>query len=100
MAELLAARAAAFAHRIAAVSSIDGLYNLMGIPVLDAEKGLARYSGVQDFAAAEKVFTDPGVPTTARWPLSHGLWAFKVRTAAEYLENASYFSLKGIADKI
>ncbi|KAK1497851.1 hypothetical protein CABS01_10829 [Colletotrichum abscissum] len=80
--------------------NIDGLYNLMGIPVFDAEKGLARYSGVQDFAAAEKVFTDPGVLTTARWPLSHGLWAFKVRTPAEYLDKASYFSLKGIADKI
>ncbi|KAF4781375.1 hypothetical protein HER10_EVM0010935 [Colletotrichum scovillei] len=100
MAGLLAARAAAFDHRLAAVFSIDGLYNLMDTPVFDVEKGLARYSGVQDFAAAEKIFEDPSVPTTARWALSHGLWAFKVRTPAEYLEKASHFNLKGIADKI
>ncbi|KAL0765658.1 hypothetical protein CaCOL14_011882 [Colletotrichum acutatum] len=90
MAGLLAARAAAFDHRIAAVFSIDGLFNLMDTPVFDIEKGLARYSGVQDFAAAEKIFTDPSVPTTARWALSHGSWAFKVRTPAEYLEKASH----------
>lgn len=46
MAGLLAARTAAFDHRIAAVFSIDGLYNLMDTPVFDAEKGLAQYSGV------------------------------------------------------
>ncbi|KAK1714119.1 Alpha/Beta hydrolase protein [Colletotrichum acutatum] len=100
MAGLLAARAAAFDHRIAAVFSIDGLFNLMDTPVFDIEKGLARYSGVQDFAAAEKIFTDPSVPTTARWALSHGSWAFKVRTPAEYLEKASHFNLKDIADTV
>ncbi|KAM0815635.1 putative AB hydrolase-1 domain-containing protein [Seiridium cardinale] len=76
MAGLLAAGAAAFDSRIAAVFSIDGLYDFKETTVLDKNKGLAQFSHIKDFSAAQAIFNDPKVPTTLRWALSHALWAF------------------------
>ncbi|OQE00868.1 hypothetical protein PENVUL_c045G07320 [Penicillium vulpinum] len=100
MSGLLAARAVAFERRIAAVFSIDGLYNFVDTPVFDPDHGLASFAHIKDFDSAAVLFNNPSIPTTARWALSHGLWAFNVKTPAEYLDKAKMFSLVGIADKI
>ncbi|KAI1396432.1 alpha/beta-hydrolase [Hypoxylon fuscum] len=95
----LAARAAAFDQRIAAVFQIDGLYDFTQTPIFSPDKGLGR-TGAQDLAGTQAILNNPNVPTGFRWALGHGLWAFKVQTRAEFLEKASNFSLVGVADKI
>ncbi|OQE44913.1 hypothetical protein PENCOP_c002G06428 [Penicillium coprophilum] len=100
MAGLLAARAAAFEHRIAAVFSVDGLYNFVNTPVFDPVHGLASFAHIEDFETAAVLFNNQSIPTTARWALSHGLWAFNVKTPAEYLDKSRLFSLVGLTDKI
>ncbi|OQE39096.1 hypothetical protein PENCOP_c007G02363 [Penicillium coprophilum] len=100
MCGLLAARAAAFEKRIAVVFSIDGLYNFVDTPAFDPSRGFAALTHLKDFESAAAMFNNLSIPTTARWALSHGLWAFNVKTPAEYLEKAKKISLVGIEDKI
>ncbi|KAH9993352.1 alpha/beta-hydrolase [Xylariaceae sp. FL0662B] len=95
----LAARAAAFEPRIAAVFQIDGLYDFTRSPIF-AQGGLSAFGDARDLASTQAVLDNPKVPAGLRWALGHGLWAFKVRTRAEFLEKAREFSLVGIEDKI
>lgn len=96
----LAARAAAFEPRIAALIQIDGVYDFGMSPVFDSETALGKYGDPQDEASTQAVLKDPKVPTGMRWALGHGLWAFNVKTRQEFLESARKFSLVGIIDKI
>ncbi|KAI1075660.1 alpha/beta-hydrolase [Whalleya microplaca] len=95
----LAARAAAFEPRIAALFQIDGMYEFTRSPIF-AEKGLSNFGDARDLAGTQAILRNPKVPAGLRWVLGHGLWAFKVQTRGEVREKAEQFSLVGIADKI
>ncbi|KAL7625183.1 hypothetical protein AAE478_004398 [Parahypoxylon ruwenzoriense] len=96
----LAARAAAFEHRIAAVFQIDGLYDFTQTPIFSNEHGLSRFGSGNDIEGTKAILNNPKVPAGLRWALGHGLWAFKVQTRAEFLEKARRFSLVGVVEKI
>ncbi|KAI1376630.1 alpha/beta-hydrolase [Hypoxylon crocopeplum] len=96
----LAARAAAFDQRIAAVFQIDGLYDFTRTPIFSPEVGLGRFGDAKDLAGTLAMLDNPKVPTGLRWALGHGLWAFNAQTRAEFLEKAGKFSLEGVADRI
>lgn len=101
MGGLLAARAAAFDHRVAAVFQIDGLYDFTRTPIFTSDQSLSsRFGDGRDEKDTQALLVNPKVPAGLRWLLGQGLWAFKVRTRAELLERMARFSLVGVAEKI
>lgn len=97
----LAPRAAAFEPRIAAVITIDGLFdgyesvtNLLTPQLrslLDARDG-------DGFNAAIRGAMEHR--TELRWYIEQGLWAFRVSTPDEFFRRARLYTLDGVADKI
>lgn len=87
----LAARAAAFEHRLAACVLFDGLYDPHG--VLDAPfKAAAGHPGGLEALMAEDI--------GARWMIQNGLWTFGVSTADDFRTASEAYTVEGIADKI
>ncbi|WP_020658232.1 alpha/beta hydrolase family protein [Amycolatopsis benzoatilytica] len=81
----LAARAAAFEHRIAACVLHDGVYDVH-------ETFQAIAGGVLGPLTAQS----PGV----RWAVRNGLWTFGVADAAALVQAAEAYTMAGIADRI
>ena len=80
----LAARAAAFEHRIAACVLHDGVYDFG-----------------QVFGATENVPMDALLANTGiRWAIRNGLWTFGVADLAELAAAVKPYTLAGVADKI
>jgi pimeloyl-ACP methyl ester carboxylesterase len=100
MAALLAARAAAFEHRIAALFCIDGLYDLNDTLVFSSNNQVLPFAAEGDKFSIQDIVQNPKIPTKLRWAVSHGLWAFKAATPEEFLEKASLWTLVGVIDKI
>ncbi|MFE9411381.1 alpha/beta hydrolase family protein [Streptomyces sp. NPDC006704] len=105
MGGVLAPRAAAFEHRLAALVAVDGLYDLgetsvRNIPGTreEAERLLrARSAPELDAAMARLMATDP----IARWAINHGMYVMGVDTPRAF--NASYLDYTlagGIAEQI
>jgi pimeloyl-ACP methyl ester carboxylesterase len=100
MGALLAARAAAFEHRMAAVAVIDGVYNLGQSPSFSAGAQLPGFEPGKPFDIKTMIIDNKHLPTTMRWAISHGLWAFNVKTPDEFLERAQKWSVVELTDKI
>lgn len=105
MGGLLAPRAAAFEHRLAACIAVDGVYDLgliatstMPMPREAAEAALrAPQAPELDAALAELSTADP----TARWAISHGMYVTGTPTPRSFLARYLDFSLAGgIAEQI
>ncbi|MFJ9342224.1 alpha/beta hydrolase family protein [Streptomyces sp. NPDC101733] len=105
MGGVLAPRAAAFEHRLAALVAVDGLYDLgqtsvRNIPGTreEAEQLLRAQSAPElDAAMAEIMTKDP----IARWAINHGMYVMGVDTPRAF--NASYLDYTlagGIAEQI
>ncbi|MER7582606.1 alpha/beta fold hydrolase [Kitasatospora sp. NPDC097691] len=105
MGGVLAPRAAAFEHRLAALVAVDGLYDLGQTSVRnvpgtreEAERLLRAQSAPELDAALDEIMTrDP----IARWAINHGMYVMGVDTPRAF--NASYldYSLAGgIAERI
>ena len=105
MGGVLAPRAAAFEHRLAALVAVDGLYDLgetsaRNIPGTreEAERLLrARSAPELDAAMAQLMTADP----IARWAINHGMYVMGVDTPRAF--NASYLDYTlagGIAEQI
>ncbi|WP_432169620.1 alpha/beta hydrolase family protein [Streptomyces sp. 1222.5] len=105
MGGILAPRAAAFEHRLAALIAVDGLYDLgqtsvRNIPGTreEAERLLRAQAAPELDAALEQIMTrDP----IARWAINHGMYVMGVDTPRAF--NASYldYTLQGgIAEQI
>lgn len=97
----LAPRAAAFEPRIAAVITIDGLFdgyesvtNLL-TPQLRALLGARDADG---FNAAIRPAMDHG--TGLRWWIEQGMWAFRAGTPYEFYDRARRYTLAGVVDRI
>ena len=84
----LAARAAAFEPRIAALIANDGLYDLYEATTSFGEK------------AQQPRHSDPtNLPTTVRWALAQARWIFQA-TPEQYIEKLKKYTLKEVASKI
>ncbi|MER6262926.1 alpha/beta fold hydrolase [Streptomyces sp900105245] len=105
MGGILAPRAAAFEHRLAALIAVDGLYDLgqtsvRNIPGTreEAERLLRAQAAPELDAALEQIMTrDP----IARWAINHGMYVMGVDTPRAF--NASYldYTLQdGTAERI
>ncbi|MER5858392.1 alpha/beta fold hydrolase [Streptomyces sp900105245] len=105
MGGILAPRAAAFEHRLAALIAVDGLYDLgqtsvRNIPGTreEAERLLRAPAAPELDAALEQIMTrDP----IARWAINHGMYVMGVDTPRAF--NASYldYTLQdGTAERI
>jgi alpha-beta hydrolase superfamily lysophospholipase len=105
MGGILAPRAAAFEHRLAALIAVDGLYDLGQTAVrnvpgtrAEAERLLRAQAAPELDAAFEQTMTrDP----IARWAINHGMYVMGVDTPRAF--NASYldYTLQGgIAEQI
>ncbi|MFJ9943028.1 alpha/beta hydrolase family protein [Streptomyces erythrochromogenes] len=105
MGGVLAPRAAAFEHRLAALIAVDGLYDLGQIAVRnvpgtreEAERLLRAASAPELDAAFEQAMTSDPI---ARWAINHGMYVMGVDTprafSASYLD---YTLADGIAERI
>ncbi|MER6275194.1 alpha/beta fold hydrolase [Streptomyces sp900105245] len=105
MGGILAPRAAAFEHRLAALIAVDGLYDLGQTSVRnisgtreEAERLLRAQAAPELDAALEQIMTrDP----IARWAINHGMYVMGVDTPRAF--NASYldYTLQdGTAERI
>lgn len=97
----LAPRAAAFEPRIAAVITIDGLFdgyesvtNLLPLQI----RSLLDGRDADGFNAAIRHAMDKSMGL--RWWIEQGLWAFRVGTPYELYDHARLYTLDGVVDKI
>ncbi|MFE7094393.1 alpha/beta hydrolase family protein [Streptomyces erythrochromogenes] len=105
MGGILAPRAAAFEHRLAALIAVDGLYDLGQVAVRnvpgtreEAERLLRAPSAPELDAAFEQAMTSDPI---ARWAINHGMYVMGVDTPRAF--NASYLDYTladGIAERI
>ncbi|KAE8449407.1 hypothetical protein EG329_008308 [Mollisiaceae sp. DMI_Dod_QoI] len=96
----LCARAAAFEHRLAAVMAIDGVYDVgEAFGKMAGSLGNAE-EGIDVDAIVKEMLVNPKVPSTVRWGIGHGLWAFHTDSVAEFMERTSKMTLKGLESKI
>ncbi|MCX5214568.1 alpha/beta fold hydrolase [Kitasatospora sp. NBC_00240] len=105
MGGILAPRAAAFEHRLAALVAVDGLYDLgetsvRNIPGTreEAERLLRAQSAPELDAALEQIMAKDPI---ARWAINHGMYVMGVDTPRAF--NASYLDYTlagGIAERI
>ncbi|MFE2526642.1 alpha/beta fold hydrolase [Streptomyces sp. NPDC059382] len=105
MGGLLAPRAAAFEHRLAAVIAVDGVYDLGQISRRNmpgdrgqAERLLRAESAPELDAALEEIMARDA---TSRWAFNHGMYVMGVDTPRAF--NASYLDYtleRGIAELI
>jgi pimeloyl-ACP methyl ester carboxylesterase len=100
----LAARAAAFEPRLAALIADDGLYDVFAATMAMAPQAhdllavLDLPQALEFDALIEKMKAH--ATTTTRWALSHGPWAFAVKTPREYMAKLRAYSLVGLAERI
>ncbi|MFJ3798227.1 alpha/beta fold hydrolase [Streptomyces sp. NPDC090088] len=105
MGGVLAPRAAAFEHRLAALIAVDGLYDLGQISVRniagtrqEAERLLRAESAPELDTALEQLMAEDPI---SRWALNHGMYVMGVDTPRAF--NASYLDYTladGIAEQI
>ncbi|MGW6819843.1 alpha/beta hydrolase family protein [Streptomyces sp. NPDC055005] len=105
MGGVLAPRAAAFEHRLAALIAVDGLYDLGQTAVRniagtreEAERLLHAESAPELDAAFEQAMAKDPI---ARWAINHGMYVMGVETPRAF--NASYLDYTlagGIAERI
>lgn len=87
----LAARAAAFEHRLAACVLHDGVYDVHAA-VATIVEGAAEQAGSLDAAIAASV--------ALRWAVRNGRWTFGVDDAEAVVTATKAYTLDGIADRI
>ncbi|KAL7903405.1 Alpha/Beta hydrolase protein [Trichoderma sp. SZMC 28014] len=100
----LAARAAAFDPRIAAVMAIDGASDV-GTTIHDKfppEMRALYQSGNKEALdqAMAQILASPGAPTPLRWAVTHGLWAFNTKSPYEWAAKFLDFKLGDAIHKI
>jgi dienelactone hydrolase len=97
----LAPRAAAFEHRLAAVVTIDGLFDAYQsvANLLTPELGaLLEDEDAEGFNVAMDAAMDQD--SGLRWYIEHGLWCFRVPTPFDFFVAARPYTLEGVAQNI
>ncbi|KAI0135100.1 2,6-dihydropseudooxynicotine hydrolase [Daldinia grandis] len=101
----LAPRAAAFEHRLAAVVAFDGLYSFARAimdqfgPEMEAlfRAGNASAFDANVFALLAR---PAGVPTSVRWGIEQGLWAFRETSPFAWATKVDRYTLDGVVQNI
>lgn len=100
----LAARAAAFEPRIAALLLDGGVYDVHESFVKQNPPELSSLyeegNKTAFDAAVANTVEDPNIPTGLRWGVQQGLWSFNIQSPFDFLEYTKEFTLEGITDKI
>ena len=96
----LAARAAAFEHRLAALVLHEAIFDAMsGLRALPPDLlQMANMGKDEDFARAIEPLTPQS--TFLRWFLRNGVWAFGAGSSAGLIRAAHEYTLEGIASQI
>jgi pimeloyl-ACP methyl ester carboxylesterase len=96
----LAARAAAFEHRIAACILDDGVYDIyenfmekLGTLSNEVAQGNAT---VVNTAIETSMYFDTGI----RWIMSHGTWVFDAKDPLDFIQKNKDYTLKDVAGNI
>jgi pimeloyl-ACP methyl ester carboxylesterase len=87
----LAARAAAFEHRLAATVLYDGVYDLHEVMAATAGRAAAMPGGMEALMAQN---------TMARWLVRNGRWTVGVSGMEELVKASETYTMAGIADRI
>ncbi|MFD2419911.1 alpha/beta hydrolase family protein [Amycolatopsis pigmentata] len=87
----LAARAAAFEHRVAACVLFDGVYDLHEVLAAIADRAASTPGGPEALMAQN---------TQARWVVRNGRWTFGVSGLDELVKAGEAYTMAGIADRI
>ncbi|KAF4455759.1 hypothetical protein F53441_1958 [Fusarium austroafricanum] len=100
----LAARAAAFDHRIAAVIALDGIYDF-GESIRrqfgpDATKLFEEGKKTELDEEIHKLQANNKVPSAVRWGIQQGKWTFKTHSAYDFLQQSQAYTLKDLIDRI
>jgi len=97
----LAARAAAFEHRVRAAVFFDGVYDFH-----DAVRGLLPKEAIAALDAGDSVTCDEIIHkgmennTGLRWSVAQGLWSFGASSIADFITKTKPYSMVGIAGQI
>lgn len=100
----LAARAAAFETRLAALITCDGVYDLSASGpayVQMSDEGFRTQVFAEQAPDLDRRLEELGhISTTIRWAWGHGMWAYGVRSPREILQQGFSYTLEGLADRI
>ena len=100
----LAARAAAFEPRLSAVVLDGGIYD-----AFEAFSSQLPPEALELFDSGNKTAFDgailsavsePDTPTTLRWGVEQGTWAFKIKSPFDFLESTKEYTIKDVVDRI
>jgi pimeloyl-ACP methyl ester carboxylesterase len=95
---MLAPRAAAFEHRLAACIAVDGLYSL-----IPSEYGrLIRKAGSSLSEDQMNTFLEQEIRKDGnmRWAISQGMWTMQARSLFDCTQKMQQYTLEGIAEQI
>ncbi len=97
----LAARAAAFEHRIAALVLNDGLFDFGGAVLRGLPQALPALIEAGRDAEAEAVMVQAAAHSTyLRWAAGNSRWTFGATSAVQALREMRAYTMAGIADRI
>ena len=97
----LAARAAAFEHRIAALVLNDGLFDFGGAVRRGLPPALSALIDAGRDAEADAIMAQAAANSTyLRWSAGNSRWTFGVTSAAQALREMRAYTMEGIADLI
>jgi len=97
----LAARAAAFEHRVRAAVFFDGVYDLYA-----SFRGLLPKEAVTALDAGDTVKCEEiihkgmEINTSLRWAITQGIWSFGASSTADLLEKTKQATMEGVAEQI
>lgn len=104
MGGLLAPRAAAFEHRLAALIAYDGVYSLpdtMNRLIPAPLRALTEQRTPEADAQANAALTAAmATDTQLRWMFLNGMWTLDAPTPVDFVRALALYTLDGIADKI
>ncbi|KAK5075752.1 hypothetical protein LTR70_009790 [Exophiala xenobiotica] len=100
----LAARAAAFEPRLAALALDGGIWDVHAAFIAQLPPSLlSLYNSGQKKkfdAAGVSILTDTSLPSGTRWGLGQGLWSFKIKSAYDWYDATKLYTVKDITDQI
>jgi pimeloyl-ACP methyl ester carboxylesterase len=100
----LAPRVAAYDHRFAAVIAIDGMYSLQAAFEIDIPPALVKLFKSGNKTAFDyelnQIRLDPTVPSSLRWLIDQGLFAFHTSSPFDWFSQLGAYSLDGLYGNI
>jgi pimeloyl-ACP methyl ester carboxylesterase len=98
---LLAARAGAFEHRLAALALYDGMYSFHDVCTSHMPPFLVRWIDEQREDVVTPLLSLLAASSTQlAWGLGNGAWAFGASSAAEFLRMTAPYTLDGVIQNV